>query len=259
MANPCKKIRRTEGRGVKRSREFAGSAEGIRRLEKRRLEQHSRKPDPKHSMGPPLRRMKPPRPAIQRHLGGPGRHRSKRRARGDARRPARRLSQRRDGSLSARHDSLSRRSRARHENLSQANKLSRTYAVLLETLDKHRGKGQQKVTVEHVHVHEGGQAIVGNVEAPGGEGFHRDQRINPIAIDFAPGATMPSTDTPREPLPVARDPNGRCRMHGGKSPGAPVGNKNALRHGRYSAAAIARRRSIAELIRSARQLVGDTA
>ena len=26
------------------------------------------------------------------------------------------------------------------------------------------GKGQQKVTVEHVHVHEGGQAIVGNVE-----------------------------------------------------------------------------------------------
>jgi hypothetical protein len=49
-------------------------------------------------------------------------------------------------------------------------------------------------------------------------------------------------------------PNGRCRMHGGKSPGAPVGNKNALKHGRYTAETIARRRSIAELIRTARQL-----
>ena len=56
----------------------------------------------------------------------------------------------------------------RRENLSQANKLSRTYATLLEALNRHRGKGTQKVTVEHVHVHEGGQAIVGNVEARGG-------------------------------------------------------------------------------------------
>jgi hypothetical protein len=30
------------------------------------------------------------------------------------------------------------------------------------------GQGQQKVTVEHVHVHEGGQAIVGMVEGGGG-------------------------------------------------------------------------------------------
>jgi hypothetical protein len=52
------------------------------------------------------------------------------------------------------------------ENLNQANKLSRTYAVLLDTLNRHRGKGQQKVTVEHVHVHSGGQAIVGTIESP---------------------------------------------------------------------------------------------
>jgi hypothetical protein len=26
-------------------------------------------------------------------------------------------------------------------------------------------------------------------------------------------------------------PNGRCRMHGGPSTGAPRGNKNALKHG----------------------------
>jgi hypothetical protein len=39
-----------------------------------------------------------------------------------------------------------------HEILSQANKLSRTDAALLDALNRHRGKGQQKVTVEHVHV-----------------------------------------------------------------------------------------------------------
>ena len=33
--------------------------------------------------------------------------------------------------------------------------------------------------------------------------------------------------------------NGRCRMHGGTSPGAPAGNKNALKHGLYTAEAIA--------------------
>ena len=58
----------------------------------------------------------------------------------------------------------------RRENLNQANKLSRTYSTLLEALNRHRGKGQQKVTVEHVHVHQGGQAIVGHVEHQGGGG-----------------------------------------------------------------------------------------
>src|SRR5207244_12233643 len=56
----------------------------------------------------------------------------------------------------------------RRENLSQANKLSRTYAALLDALNRHRGKGQQKVTVEHVHVNAGGQAVVGMVETRGG-------------------------------------------------------------------------------------------
>ena len=56
------------------------------------------------------------------------------------------------------------------EALNQANKLSRTCASLLEALNRHRGKGQQKVTVEHVHVHSGGQAVVGMVENPGGRG-----------------------------------------------------------------------------------------
>src|ERR1700726_1642240 len=50
-------------------------------------------------------------------------------------------------------------------------------------------------------------------------------------------------------------PNGRCRMHGGMSPGAPKGNTNAFKHGHYTAEAIATRREIAKLLRDARALV----
>jgi hypothetical protein len=44
------------------------------------------------------------------------------------------------------------------------NKLSRTFATQMEALKRYRAGDQQKVTVEHVDVHEGGQAIVGHVE-----------------------------------------------------------------------------------------------
>jgi hypothetical protein len=44
-------------------------------------------------------------------------------------------------------------------------------------------------------------------------------------------------------------PNGRCRMHGGKAPGAPKGNSHALRHGRYTAEVIAERRKLGALLR----------
>jgi len=51
--------------------------------------------------------------------------------------------------------------------------------------------------------------------------------------------------------------NGRCRMHGGKSPGAPIGNTNARKHGRYTADAIAERRELVALIRAIRGLVAE--
>lgn len=47
------------------------------------------------------------------------------------------------------------------------NKLSRTFTAQMEALKKYRTGGEQKMTVEHVTVNEGGQAIVGNV-ADGG-------------------------------------------------------------------------------------------
>jgi hypothetical protein len=53
---------------------------------------------------------------------------------------------------------------ARDALLRHASRLMTLYTQQLAALDKHRGKGQQKVTVEHVHVHSGGQAIVGSVE-----------------------------------------------------------------------------------------------
>jgi hypothetical protein len=50
----------------------------------------------------------------------------------------------------------------------QAVKLLRTYTAQMEALKKYRTGGQQKVTVEHVHVSQGGQAIVGAVHQGGG-------------------------------------------------------------------------------------------
>jgi hypothetical protein len=53
-----------------------------------------------------------------------------------------------------------------------ATKLQRTFVAQVEALSKLRRGGEQKVTVEHVHVHAGGQAIVGAVAqaAPTGGG-----------------------------------------------------------------------------------------
>ena len=44
------------------------------------------------------------------------------------------------------------------------NKLARTFTMQIEALKRYRTGGEQKVMVEHVHVHEGGQAILGHVE-----------------------------------------------------------------------------------------------
>jgi hypothetical protein len=43
------------------------------------------------------------------------------------------------------------------------NQLARTFAAQVEALKRHRNGGNQNMTVKHVHVHEGGQAIVGDV------------------------------------------------------------------------------------------------
>src|SRR5829696_5200496 len=93
----------------------------------------------------------------------------------------------------------------RKENLNQANKLSRTYATLLEALNRHRGKGQQKISVEHVHVHPGAQAIVGAVETGDGVATENQRQPHAKALSHAPVAPLWSEDQKREPVPIARD------------------------------------------------------
>jgi hypothetical protein len=94
----------------------------------------------------------------------------------------------------------------RRENLSQANKLSRTFATLLEALNRHRGKGQQKVVVEHIHIHEGAQAVIGNVEgAGGGDRAKLENQSHAKQITHAPGQTLWSENPQRQALSIARD------------------------------------------------------
>ena len=58
------------------------------------------------------------------------------------------------------------------------NKLARTFTAQVEALKRYRTGGQQKVTVEHVNVSDGGQAIVGNV-SHGGRGASKKAPTTP--------------------------------------------------------------------------------
>jgi hypothetical protein len=49
---------------------------------------------------------------------------------------------------------------------SAAARLMRAYATQVEVLRRLRNGGQQFVRVEHVHVNDGGQAVIGNVKKP---------------------------------------------------------------------------------------------
>jgi hypothetical protein len=84
-------------------------------------------------------------------------------------------------------------------------KLARTYAALVEALDRHRGKGQpQVVRVERVTVEAGGQAIVGAI-APGGGG-HAQGEERPharAAIAHAAEPLLRGADPERAAVPAA--------------------------------------------------------
>lgn len=76
------------------------------------------------------------------------------------------------------------------------------YAILIEALNRYRGKGQQKVTVEHVTVNAGGQAIVGHLNHEGGWGMlmsfahegAKPQRIASITLSPLGALLMVITD-----------------------------------------------------------------
>ena len=85
------------------------------------------------------------------------------------------------------------------------NKLTRTFAAQMSALKEYRSKGEQKMTVQHVHVAEGGQAIVGNVNAPApGGGANGKTGEQPHALGYAPGVEMPrQVEEERPPVPRA--------------------------------------------------------
>jgi hypothetical protein len=88
--------------------------------------------------------------------------------------------------------------------LKHGTKLLTVFARQLEALNRHRGKGQQKVTVEHVHVHSGGQAVVGVVEPPGGGDCAKsEEQPHAKQIAHAPQPAMRRADEGRERVPVA--------------------------------------------------------
>jgi hypothetical protein len=91
-------------------------------------------------------------------------------------------------------------------------KLLTVFARQLEALNRHRGKGQQKVTVEHVHVGAGGQAIVGHVEAGG----RRPAEPGDAAHSDRPAADRPPalTDSPAESLAVSSGAAGCAQVKG---------------------------------------------
>ncbi len=86
-------------------------------------------------------------------------------------------------------------------------KLQRTFAAQLEALARLRGKGQQTVRVEHVTVHPGAQAIVGDVHhhAPG-----------------VPGAGTRNEDRPHATTEAAPSAQGRAALLGPDAQGYGV-------------------------------------
>ena len=130
--------------------------------------------------------------------------------------------------------------------------LARGMVEMIAALDRKRGKiGNQVVRVEHVTVQPGGQAIVGNARPVSRE---EDQRVKqgkkPIYRLPDWRTTLPLAQaSPRcgaktrngSPCRSPAMPNGRCRMHGGRSTGprTPEGLERVraarTKHGNYGA------------------------
>ena len=164
-------------------------------------------------------------------------------------------------------------------NVLRATRLMRLFTDQLEAMQKLKGKsGQQKVTVEHVHVHEGGQAIVGMVKAPrrkksGGvartlEQIPHDQRRgrlkngNPSG-DFSKSLRCGAMNRRGTLCLCPAMTNGRCRLHGGLSTGPKTeAGLDSIRaantvHGKYAKEARHERAAIGELLRRCREVLVD--
>jgi hypothetical protein len=83
-------------------------------------------------------------------------------------------------------------------------KLLRTCTAQLDALVRYRRRGEQTVRVEHVHVHSGGQAVVGAVTTTGGTGKDRKTEDQAHAkLAHAPVAPMRGSNPEGDAVPVA--------------------------------------------------------
>ena len=83
--------------------------------------------------------------------------------------------------------------KGRDNNLRHAAKLLSIFAKQLETLNRNRGKGQQKMTIEHVNVEPGGQAMVGQFEATAKRRKKKTKKSLPepaTALEHKPGEVL---------------------------------------------------------------------
>lgn len=54
-------------------------------------------------------------------------------------------------------------------NINRTTKMMKAFTSQVEALQKLRNKGQQKITVQHVQVNQGGQAVIGDINQGGGK------------------------------------------------------------------------------------------
>jgi hypothetical protein len=99
-------------------------------------------------------------------------------------------------------------------NISAFNKLTRTFAMQMEALRRYRSGAEQEVTLQHVSVAEGGQAIIGNVtHTPREKGQDKATQEKaatpPPTLSDTNVVPMPSMDKSKEhdPLSVRRKSN----------------------------------------------------
>ena len=85
------------------------------------------------------------------------------------------------------------------------NKLMRTFTMQMDALKRYRTGGEQKVTVQHVTVGEGGQAIVGTVNQATPSTAPSKPEDKPKALADSRQAAMPIIERPtRAPVAVRR-------------------------------------------------------
>lgn len=90
------------------------------------------------------------------------------------------------------------------ENLNQAARLSRAITTLVETIDRHRRQGRQKIEVKHVHVNESAQPVTAVVNGGDKTPAQAEEKANePKAPIDQAEMPMWRTDPERELVPVA--------------------------------------------------------